>query len=158
MYRGSASDSLNQVDLLTGSSGRWSWLRYFFLVPLFVSPMLVGRDYLGKLNRAVNVGTGAFGGVPELVTVRWAIAMYEVVVTNRIRMQLRDAPPVLLGDVAGIIAVLRVDPTTASSVFQIRQVDDEAWIATFGAGRGFLTYWVVEDERMVVLLDLAWAG
>ena len=52
--------------------------------------------------------------------------MYEVVVTNRIRMQLRDAPPVLLGDVAGIIAVLRVDPTTASSVFQIRQVDDEA--------------------------------
>ena len=120
--------------------------------------MLVGREYLGKLNRALNVGTGAFGGVPELLTVRWAIAMYEVFVTNRIRMQLRDAPPVLLGDVAGIIVVLRVDPTTASSVFQIRQFDDEAWIATFGAGRGFLTYWVVEDERMVVLLDLAWAG
>jgi hypothetical protein len=101
---------------------------------------------------------GAFGGVPELVTVRQAIAMYEVVVTNRVHQQLRDAPPILVGDVAGITAVLRIDPTTASIVFQIRQVDDEAWIATFGAGRGFLTYWIIEDERIVVLLDLTWAG
>jgi hypothetical protein len=84
--------------------------------------------------------------------------MYEVIVTNRVRQQLRDAPPILIGEVAGIAAVLRIDPTTVSIVFQIRQVDDEAWIATFGAGRGFLTYWVIEDERMVVLLDLTWAG
>jgi hypothetical protein len=112
---------------------------------------------LGRLNRALKSELEPWGG-SELVTVRWAIAMYEVVVTNRVRQQLHDAPPVLLGDVAGIIAVLRVDPTTASSVFQIRQVDDEAWIATFGAGRGFLTYWVLEHEQMVVLLDLAWAG
>jgi hypothetical protein len=60
--------------------------------------------------------------------------------------------------VAGITAVLRVDPTTASTVFRIRRVDDDAWMATFGAGRGFLTYWVIEAERMVVLLDLTWAG
>jgi hypothetical protein len=54
--------------------------------------------------------------------------------------------------------VLRVDPTTASFVFRIRQVDHDAWTATFGAGRGFLTYWVIEPERIVVLLDLARAG
>jgi hypothetical protein len=60
--------------------------------------------------------------------------------------------------VAGITVVLRIDPTTASTVFQIRQLNDDAWTATFGAGRGFLTYWVIESERMVVLLDLTWAG
>jgi hypothetical protein len=37
-------------------------------------------------------------------------------------------------------------------------VDDAAWTVTFAAGRGFLTYWVVEPERVVVLLDLTWAG
>jgi hypothetical protein len=56
-----------------------------------------------------------------------------------------------------MVAVLRVDPTAASSVFHIRQVGD-AWTATFGAGLGFLTYWVIEPERIVVLLDLTWAG
>jgi len=43
-------------------------------------------------------------------------------------------------------------------VFRLRQVDDDAWTATFGAGRGFLLYWVIEPERIVVLLDLTWAG
>jgi hypothetical protein len=43
-------------------------------------------------------------------------------------------------------------------VFRIRQVDDDAWTATFAAGRGFLTYWVIEPERVVVLLDLSWVG
>jgi hypothetical protein len=46
----------------------------------------------------------------------------------------------------------------ASIVFRIRRVDDDAWMATFGAGRGFLTYWVSQAERIVVLLDLTWAG
>jgi hypothetical protein len=62
------------------------------------------------------------------------------VVTDRVRQQLADAPPILLGYVAGITAILRVDPTTASTVFQIRRVDDAAWTVTFAAGRGFLTY------------------
>lgn len=56
-----------------------------------------------------------------------------------------------------MVAVLRVDPTAASSVFHIRKVGD-AWTATFGAGLGFLTYWVIEPQRIVVLLDLTWAG
>jgi hypothetical protein len=53
--------------------------------------------------------------------------------------------------------VLRTDPTAAGSVFHARRTED-AWTATFGAGRGFLTYWVLEAERIVVLLDLTWAG
>jgi len=43
-------------------------------------------------------------------------------------------------------------------VFRLRRVDDDAWTAIFGAGRGFLTYWVIEPERIVVLLDLTWVG
>jgi hypothetical protein len=82
---------------------------------------------------------------------------YEVVLTRRVRDQLDDAPPVLRGYVAGMVAVLRVDPTAASRVFHIRRTGD-AWTATFGAGLGFLTYRVLEPERIVVLLDLAWAG
>jgi hypothetical protein len=39
----------------------------------------------------------------------------------------------------------------------IRRTGD-AWTATFEAGLGFLTYWVLEPERIVVLLDLTWAG
>ena len=82
---------------------------------------------------------------------------YEVVLTRRVRDQLEDAPPILRGYVAGMVAVLRVDPMAASSVFHIRRTGD-AWTATFGAGLGFLTYWVLEPERIVVLLDLTWAG
>jgi hypothetical protein len=29
---------------------------------------------------------------------------------------------------------------------------------TFGAAHGLLTYWVLEPERIVVVLDLTWAG
>ncbi len=43
-------------------------------------------------------------------------------------------------------------------VFRIRRVDDGAWTVTFGAGRGFLTYWVIDPEQIVVLLDLTWAA
>ena len=42
---------------------------------------------------------------------------YQVVVTQRVHQRLRDAPPLLAGSVAGIIAVLRVDPTEASMIF-----------------------------------------
>jgi hypothetical protein len=83
---------------------------------------------------------------------------HRIILTRRARQHLRDAPPTLQGYVIGITAVLRVDPTIASAAFQIRQVDDDAWTATFGAGRGFLTYWVVQDQRAVVLLDWTWAG
>jgi hypothetical protein len=85
-------------------------------------------------------------------------ATYQVLVTQRVRQQLRDAPPTLVGSVAGIIAVLRVDPTEASMIFRIRRLGDTGWTVTFGAAQGSLTYWVLQAEQLVVLLDLTWAG
>ena len=87
-----------------------------------------------------------------------AIAAYRVLVTQLVHRRLRGAPPLLAGSVAGIIAVLRVDPTEASMIFRRRHLGDAGWTVTFGAAHGLLTYWVLEPERMVVLLDLTWAG
>ena len=84
--------------------------------------------------------------------------IYQVLVTQRFHLRLRDAPPLLAGWVAGIIAVLRVDQTEASMIFRRRHLDDGVWRVTFGAAGGLLTYWVLQPERIVVLLDLAWAG
>ena len=50
------------------------------------------------------------------------IASYRVLVTQRVHRRLRDAPPLLAGSVAGIIAVLRVDPTEASMIFRRRRL------------------------------------
>jgi hypothetical protein len=86
------------------------------------------------------------------------IATYQVLVTQRAYGRLRGAPPLLVGSVAGIIAVLRVDPTEASMIFRRRHLGDAGWTVTFGAAHGLLTYWVLEPERIVVLLDLTWAG
>ena len=86
------------------------------------------------------------------------IATYHILVTQRVHQRLRDAPPLLAGSVAGIIAVLRVDPTEASMIFRRRRLGDAGWRVTFGAAQGLLTYWVVQTERIVVLLDLTWVG
>jgi hypothetical protein len=80
---------------------------------------------------------------------------YRVVAAQAVREQLRGAPAQLQGYVAGIVAVLRVDPTTASAAFHA-QILDDARVAVFAAGRGFLSYWVLEDDKVVVLLDLTW--
>ena len=85
-------------------------------------------------------------------------ASYRVLVTQRVHRRLRDAPPLLAGSVAGIIAVLRVDPTEASMIFRRRRLAGTGWMVTFGAAHGLLTYWVLEPERIVVVLDLTWAG
>jgi hypothetical protein len=66
--------------------------------------------------------------------------------------------PYWSGYVAGIIAVLRVDPTEASMIFRLRRLGDGGWTVTFGTAQGLLTYWVVQAEQLVVLLDLTWAG
>jgi hypothetical protein len=50
---------------------------------------------------------------------------YRVVILEAARDQLRDAPPRLLGYVDGVIAVLRVDPDTATAAFDMRIVDEE---------------------------------
>jgi hypothetical protein len=85
-------------------------------------------------------------------------ATYQVLVTQQARQRLRGAPPLLAGSVAGIIAVLRVDPTEASMIFRRRRLGDAGWTMTFGAAGGLLTYWVLPAERIVVLLDLTWSG
>jgi hypothetical protein len=85
-------------------------------------------------------------------------ATYQVFITQRVHRRLRDAPPLLAGSVAGVVAVLRVDPTEASMIFRRRRLGDAGWTVTFGAAQGLLAYWVLQPERMVVLLDLTWAG
>jgi hypothetical protein len=51
-----------------------------------------------------------------------------------------------------------VEPIEASMIFRRRRLGDGGWTVTFGAAGGLLTYWVLQPERMVVLLDLTWAG
>jgi hypothetical protein len=85
-------------------------------------------------------------------------ATYQVVVTQRVHRRLRDAPPLAAGSVAGIIAVLRVEPTEASMSFRRRRLGDAGWDGEFGAAGGLLTYWVLQPERIVVVLDLTWVG
>ena len=85
------------------------------------------------------------------------IASYRVLVTQQVHRRLRDAPPLLAGSVAGIIAVLRVDPTEASMIFRRRRLGDAGWTVSFGPAQGLLTYWVLPAEQIVVLLDLTWA-
>ena len=58
-------------------------------------------------------------------------ATYQVLVTQRVRQRLRHAPPLLAGSVAGIVAVLRVDPTEASMIFRRRRLGDAGWTVTF---------------------------
>ena len=83
-------------------------------------------------------------------------ATYQVVVTQQVHEQLRDAPPLAAGSVAGIIAVLRVEPSEASMIFRRRRLDDAGWTVNFGVAGGLLTYWVLQPERIVLLLDLTW--
>jgi hypothetical protein len=87
-------------------------------------------------------------------------ATYQVLITQRVHQQLRGAPPLLAGSVAGMIAVLRVDPTEASMIFRRRRrrLGEAGWTVTVGAAGGLLTYWVLQAERIVVLLDLTWSG
>jgi hypothetical protein len=75
----------------------------------------------------------------------------QVLVTQRVHQQLRDAPPLLAGSVAGIIAVLRVDPTQASMIFRRHRLGDAGWTVAFGTAGGLLTYWVLQAEQIVVL-------
>jgi len=73
-------------------------------------------------------------------------AAYQVLITQLVHQRLRGAPPLLAGSVAGIIAVLRVDPTEASMIFRRRHLGDAGWTVTFGAAHGLLTYWVLEPS------------
>ena len=83
---------------------------------------------------------------------------YRLVLIHRVGQQLREAPPILQGHLAGITAILRIDPTAPSTMLQIQPTEHALWTATYGDGRGFLQYRVVEGQRLVVLLDWVWIG
>jgi hypothetical protein len=82
---------------------------------------------------------------------------YRIVVRSRVRQQLSQGPPQLQGYIAGIVAFLRVDPSSASAAFTVIQTEDYRTIL-FAGGRGFLDYEVVEEEQAVVLLHVTWLG
>jgi hypothetical protein len=110
---------------------------------------LVERVRQGDRSRVVAWDEGAGAGPADT---------YQVLVTQRVHQRLRGAPPLLAGSVAGIVAVLRVDPTEASMIFRRHRLGDAGWTVAFGTAGGLLTYWVLQAERIVVLLDLTWAG
>ena len=82
---------------------------------------------------------------------------YRVIATQAVRDQLRGAPPELQGYVAGVVAVLRVDPIAVSQAFETR-VDDDVRTALLAGGRGFINYWVIERRQVVILLNVSWLG
>jgi hypothetical protein len=82
---------------------------------------------------------------------------YRVRLDEHARLQLHDAPPQLQGFVAGIVAILRVDPVSATAAFPVVVGDDFRTII-FDRGRGFLDYEVFEDRQLVVIDELTWLG
>ena len=129
--------------------------------PRPIEPSTPSAEQLAQWRALVDrIGQGDRSEVVawDEVAAAGPVATYQVLVTQRVRQQLRDAPPTLVGSVAGIIAVLRVDPTEASMIFRIRRLSDTGWTVTFGAARGSLTYWVIQADQLVVLLDLTRAG
>jgi hypothetical protein len=79
-----------------------------------------------------------------------------LVLSQRVGQQLREAPPVLQGHLSGIMAILRVDPTAASTMAHIQPSQGDNWTATYGDGRGFLQYRVIQPQRLVVVADWVW--
>src|SRR5829696_3409766 len=77
---------------------------------------LVERIRQGDRSQVVAAGPGA---------------TYQVLVTQQVRRRLRGAPPLLAGSVAGIIVVLRVDPTEDSLIFRLRRLGDGSWTVMF---------------------------
>jgi hypothetical protein len=72
-----------------------------------------------------------------------------------VRDQLRGAPTVLQGYVAGTVALLRVDPSAASLVHTVIDQGDFRTLI-FPGGRGFLRYEIFEEEQLVVLVNVTW--
>ena len=80
---------------------------------------------------------------------------YQVVVAHSVRQQLRSAAPELRGYVAGVVALLRADPSAGTAAFPVERGPIYQTVV-FPEGRGFLDYQVVEARRLVVLVDLTW--
>jgi len=80
-------------------------------------------------------------------------AAYRILTTHRTLERLAAAPPAVWGNVAGIVAVLRVDPVVSSVAFTARPLE-EVHRALLAGERGVLTYQVVVWRQLVILLDL----
>lgn len=80
-----------------------------------------------------------------------------MLLTEQVRAQLRDAPPPLQGYIDGLVAFLRVDPTSASAAFPVIRGHLYRTIV-FADGQGFLDFEVFEDQGVVVLDRLTWLG
>jgi hypothetical protein len=72
---------------------------------------LIERIRQGDRSQVVAWDKGAVAGTAPI---------YQVLVAQRLHQRLRGALPLLAGWVAGIGAVLRVDPTEASMIFRRR--------------------------------------
>ena len=112
-------------------------------------------DWQGLVERIRQGDRSEVVAWDEVAAAR-SVGTYQVLVTQRVHQQLRGAPPLVAGSVAGIVAVLRVDPIEASTMFRRRRLGDGGWTVTFGAAQGSLAYWVLPAEQIVVLLDLTW--
>jgi hypothetical protein len=65
-----------------------------------------------------------------------SVGTYHVFITQWVHRRLRDAPPLLVGAVAGIVAVLRVDPIEASMIFRRRRLDGGGWTVILAPRKG----------------------
>jgi hypothetical protein len=61
-----------------------------------------------------------------------AARRFDVILTMAVAAQLRDGPPALQGTVAGILAMLRVDPDAASQAVVIRAEGDRRTVVASG--------------------------
>ena len=108
-------------------------------VPMPIEPSTPSAEQLAQwraLVERIRQGDRSEVVAWDAVAAAGTVAASQVVVTQRVRQRLGDAPPTLVGSVAGIIAVLRVDPTEASMSFRIRRLGDGGWTVTFAAARG----------------------
>lgn len=81
---------------------------------------------------------------------------YRVLVSRRLRDQLRGAPPQLRGHLAGVVSVLRVDPYASTVAFETYAIGEAYRLAMFPAGHGYLGYTIVAERGTVLLTHLAW--
>ena len=86
-----------------------------------------------------------------------AARRYDVVLTAGVAAQLGDGPPALQGTVAGIIAMLRVDPDAASQAVVIH-ADGDRRTVVFASGMAFLSLYLAEVEGTptIVVTELIW--
>jgi len=57
-----------------------------------------------------------------------------------------------------VLAVLRVDPDTATTAFDMRIVDDEFREVIYAGGQGMLGIWVLKEQQIIAVTHVTWIG